>query len=108
MKATKLTMALILTAIALSTSMMGLQTALASTHDPGNELPEEASETGNKQNDCGGSNEVKIPFEDPEEGGFGTDTGRLTGEFNSQENDHDDPSTHENWPPIPSECRSND
>ena len=72
------------------------------------DLPEEASETGDKPNDCGGSNEVKIPFESEEEGGFGTDTGRLTGEFNSAENDRDDPSTHENWPPIPSECRSND
>ena len=72
------------------------------------DLPEEASETGNKPNDCGGSNEVKIPFESEEEGGFGTDTGRLTGEFNSAENDRDDPSTHENWPPIPSECRNND
>lgn len=75
----------------------GIQAATAK------DLPDEASETGNKQNNCGGSNEVKIPFDDP-----GTDVGRLTGEFNSEENDHDDPSTHENWSPIPSECRNND
>jgi hypothetical protein len=95
----KLTMALVLASAALSVTTMSIQTVFATA----NELPDEASETGNKQNDCGGSNEVKIPFDD-----LGTDVGRLTGEFNSEENDHDDPSTHENWPPIPSECRNND
>ena len=54
------------------------------------ELPEGAEDTGNKPNDCGGSNEVKEGLE-----AFGTDTGRLTGEFNSAENDRDDPSIHE-------------
>ncbi|MGA7691192.1 MAG: hypothetical protein WBM37_05480 [Nitrososphaeraceae archaeon] len=101
-------MALVLTALALATTTTGIQTAFATANDPPNDLPEEASETGNKQNECGGSNEVKIPFESAEEGGLGTGTGRATGEFDSEENDHDDPLIHEGWPPIASECRSDD
>ena len=67
------------------------------------ELPAGAEETGQKTNDCGGSNEVKEGLEL-----FGTDTGRLTGEFNSAENDRDDPSIHENWPKNADDCRQNE
>ena len=82
--------------IAASITIMGIQTSMAKA------LPDQAAGTGSKPNNCGGSNEVKLAFPP-----FGTDTGKLTGEFNSAANDHDDPSTHENWPPIPSECRNN-
>jgi hypothetical protein len=66
------------------------------------DLPPNAAETGSKTNSCGGSNEVKLAFPD-----YGTGTGKATGEYNSAQNDHVDPSTHQNWPPLASECRNN-
>jgi hypothetical protein len=67
------------------------------------ELPQGAKETGNKNNDCGGSNEVKEGLSL-----FGSDTGRLTGQFNSENNDRDDPSIHEQWPLNADDCRNNE
>jgi hypothetical protein len=100
-----------------SVSLIGLVLALAlapltqtvsgSLEDEGNpagdrELPDKASGTGEKDNDCGGSNEVKIPFED-----FGTKTGELTGIIVNKESENHKEQNQE-WADNAADCSEGD
>jgi hypothetical protein len=83
------------------------QTVLASLEDEGNPagdrpLPDEASGTGEKENDCGGSNEVKIPFKD-----FGTKTGELTGIIVNKESENHKEQNQE-WADNAADCSEGD
>ena len=79
------------------------QTVLGSLEDEGNpagnkSLPKEASGTGEKDNDCGGSNEVKEPFEH-----FGTKTGELTGIIVNKESENHKEQNQE-WADNAADC----
>jgi hypothetical protein len=83
------------------------QTVLGSLEDEGNpagdkELPDEASGTGEKDNDCGGSNEVKEPFER-----FGTKTGELTGIIVNKESENHKEQNQE-WADNAADCSEGD